>query len=64
MNNHNIIQPYLFFEGKCEEAIEFYRHTLGAQVNMQMRFKENPEPPTAGCAPPDPEMDRRRRQMV
>jgi PhnB protein len=55
MNNHNIIQTYLFFDGKCEEAIEFYRHALGAQVNLQMRFKESPEPPPAGSAPPDPE---------
>ena len=40
------IQPYLFFDGRCEEAIEFYRGTLGAEVTMLMRFKDNPEPPT------------------
>ena len=39
------IQPYLFFEGRCEEAIEFYRKTLGAEVTMLMRFKDSPEPP-------------------
>ena len=39
-----VIEPYLFFDGRCEEAIEFYRKTLGAEVEMLMRFKENPEP--------------------
>ena len=39
------IQPYLFFDGRCEEAIEFYRTALGAEVIMLMRFKDNPEPP-------------------
>ena len=34
------IQPYLFFNGNCEEAIEFYRKALGAEVEMMMRFKE------------------------
>jgi len=43
------LQPYLSFEGRCEEAIEFYRHALGAEVTMLMRFSENPEP--GGCAP-------------
>jgi PhnB protein len=38
------IQPYLFLDGRCEEAIEFYRRTLGAEVEMMMRFKECPEP--------------------
>ena len=38
------IQPYLFFDGRCEEAIEFYRTALGAEVIMLMRFKDNPEP--------------------
>ena len=38
------IQPYLFFEGRCEEAIEFYRKHLGAEVKMLMRFKDSPEP--------------------
>ena len=44
------VQPYLFFNGRCEEAIEFYRQALGAQVDMLMRFKDSPEPPT-GVAP-------------
>ena len=38
------IEPYLFFDGRCEEAIEFYRRTLGAELVMMMRFKENPAP--------------------
>lgn len=39
-----LVQPYLFLDGRCEEAIEFYRSALGAQVDMLMRFKDNPEP--------------------
>ncbi len=38
------VQPYLFFGGRCEEALEFYRKALGAEVVMQVRFKEAPEP--------------------
>ncbi len=38
------VQPYLFFDGRCEEAIEFYRGNLGAEVTMLMRFKDSPEP--------------------
>jgi PhnB protein len=45
-----LIQPYLSFDGRCEEAIEFYRRTLGAKVEMMMRFKEAPEP---GMSPPE-----------
>ena len=36
------IQPYLFFDGRCEEAIAFYRDALGAQELMKMRFKDAP----------------------
>src|ERR1700722_2529389 len=46
------VQPYLNFNGRCEEAIEFYRRALGAKVEMLMRFKESPEPPPPGMAPP------------
>jgi len=38
------VQSYLFFDGRCDEAIEFYKKTLGAKVGMLMRFKEGPEP--------------------
>ena len=53
MSSQTIVQPYLFFDGKCEEAIQFYVRALGAQVNMQMRFKDSPEPPPPGCGPVD-----------
>ena len=45
------VQPYLFFGGRCEEALEFYRQALGAKVEMMMRFKENPEPMPTGSLP-------------
>jgi PhnB protein len=38
-----LIQPYLFFDGRCEEAIEFYKKTLGAETEMVMRFKDAPD---------------------
>ena len=38
------VQPYLFFDGRCEEALEFYKGALGAEVMMLLRFKDNPEP--------------------
>ena len=45
MNTSNaLVQPYLFFGGRCEEAIEFYRKALGAELVMLSRFKEAPEP--------------------
>jgi len=44
------VQTYLVFEGRCEEAIEFYKTALGAKVEMLMRFKDNPEP-QGGCVP-------------
>ena len=39
------IQPYLFFEGRTEEALDFYRKALGAETLMMMRYKDSPEPP-------------------
>ncbi|MCL5096797.1 MAG: VOC family protein [Candidatus Omnitrophica bacterium] len=38
------VETYLFFEGRCDEAIEFYRRALGAEVVMLVRFKDSPEP--------------------
>jgi PhnB protein len=38
------VQPYLFFNGRCDEAIEFYQKALGAEVMMLMRFKQAPDP--------------------
>ena len=49
------VQPYLFFDGRCEEAIEFYKRALGAEVEMLMRFNESPEPPPPGMVPPGSE---------
>ncbi len=46
------VQPYLFFDGRCEEAVEFYRNTLGAEEMMLMRYKDSPEPPQPGCMIP------------
>ncbi|MDD5036444.1 MAG: VOC family protein [Methylococcaceae bacterium] len=45
------IEPYLFFDGRCEEAIEFYRSALGAEICMLMRYKESPEPPQCQLPP-------------
>jgi len=49
------VQSYLFFDGRCEEAIEFYRSKLGAKVEMLMRFKDSPEPAPPGMVPPGAE---------
>jgi PhnB protein len=46
------VQPYLFFYGKCEEAIEFYKEKLGAEVDALMRFKEAPEKAPPGTIAP------------
>lgn len=42
------VQPYLFFSGRCEEALEFYGKALGAQVDMVMHFNESPDPTPPG----------------
>jgi PhnB protein len=42
-SSNTVIQPYLFFGGRCEEAMEFYKQALGAEVEMMMRFKDAPE---------------------
>jgi PhnB protein len=49
------VEPYLFFNGRCEEAVEFYKKALGAEVAMLMRFKDSPEPHTPGMLPPGSE---------
>ena len=46
------IESYLFFNGRCEEALEFYKRALGAEVVMMMRNKEAPEKPPPGMLPP------------
>jgi PhnB protein len=59
-----VVQPYLFFNGKCEEALNFYKSAIGAEITAMMRFKEAPPMPAGeggqgaeGCGPgtPDPE---------
>jgi PhnB protein len=49
------VQPYLSFEGRCEEAIEFYRGALGAEVTRFARFRESPQPHQPGMIPPGAE---------
>ena len=49
------VQVYLFFAGRCEEAVDFYKKILGAEVMMFMRFKDSPEPPQPGMIPPGSE---------
>lgn len=49
------IEPYLFFDGRCEEAIEFYRKALDARVEFMMRYGESPEPTPPGMLPPGSE---------
>jgi PhnB protein len=47
------LQPYLMFDGRCEEAFEFYRNAVGAEAGMTMRYKDAPMPPE--MAPPGSE---------
>jgi PhnB protein len=49
------IQPYLMFEGRCDEAIEFYQGALGAKLEFVLRNDETPEPPPPGMLPPGSE---------
>ncbi|MBW4022693.1 MAG: VOC family protein [Proteobacteria bacterium] len=49
------VQAYLFFEGQCEEALDFYQSALGAEVDMIMRFRENPDDPEQTMYPPGAE---------
>jgi PhnB protein len=46
------IQPYLFFDGRCQEALDFYVTALGAKVEALIRFKDSPEPPDPAKVPP------------
>jgi PhnB protein len=51
--NKSVIEPYLFFNGRCEEAVKFYQQGLGAELQMMMRYKECPEPMPPGRIPPN-----------
>lgn len=46
------ITPYLFFSGRCEEALRFYEQALGAKIEMIMRHNESPEPAPPGMLQP------------
>ena len=46
------VEPYIFFGGRCEEALEFYKKALGARVTLLMRYKESPGPHPPGMLPP------------
>ncbi len=50
--NTALIQPYLFFSGRCEEALAYYASALGAQVEMLMHFNQSPDPVPAGMLQP------------
>ena len=49
------VEPYLFFDGRCEEALTFYREAVGAETTFLLRFKDSPEPPQEGCMAPGAE---------
>ena len=46
-----LVQPYLFFNGQCDEALAFYGKTLGAKVDFIMRYNESPQPPPPDAIP-------------
>src|SRR5689334_21210795 len=46
------VEPYLFFEGRCDEAIAFYRRALDAELLGLVRHGDNPEPPPGGTVDP------------
>jgi PhnB protein len=48
-----LVQAYLDFDGRCEEALAFYRQALGAEVTMLMRWKDSPDPAMSQSAHPD-----------
>ncbi|WP_418117835.1 VOC family protein [Variovorax sp. 350MFTsu5.1] len=57
------VQSYLSFEGRCDEALGFYRKALGAEVTQLMRYKEAPagdpsENAEAGCAGGTPDAEK------
>ena len=49
---NSTVQPYLFFGGRCEEALNYYRTAIGAQVEMVMRYSDSPEAPPPGLLAP------------
>ncbi len=49
--SHSFVQPYLFFGGRCEEALEFYKSSIGAEVQMFLRYSDSPDPMPPGTLP-------------
>jgi PhnB protein len=49
------IQPYLFFDGRCDEALEFYKHAIGARILTLVRYRESPVPHDPGTGTPAPD---------
>lgn len=49
------IEPYLFFDGRTDEALAFYQAAIGAEVMMLMRYKDSPDPTPPGMLPPGSE---------
>ncbi len=47
------VLAYLDFDGKCEEALQFYCQTFGAEIKALMRFEQSPEPAPEGMMPPN-----------
>lgn len=47
-----MIEAYLMFDGRCDEAIEFYKSAMGAELEMLMRFSESPDPIPEDMLPP------------
>lgn len=45
------LEPYLFFQGCCEEALNFYQQVFNAKQTMLMRYRESPEPPPMPLPP-------------
>jgi PhnB protein len=50
-----LVQPYLNFNGRCDEALAFYKQALDAKVEMLMRFADSPDPVPPGMIPPGSE---------
>ncbi|NUP98263.1 MAG: VOC family protein [Armatimonadetes bacterium] len=49
--SETLVQPYLFFGGRCEEALEFYQRALGAQAGEIYRYRDSPDPVPPGAIP-------------
>ena len=49
------IEPYLFFEGRCEEALAFYANAIGARIEAVLRYADSPDPVPDGRLPPGSE---------